>query len=825
MNKKKILSVILSAAMMTTSMFSIAGCSKTLSRKKATKNAVVKVDENSEWFNSQRTSISTDYESKYDLDWGYISGEPCITDDGILVYADGTRKSDIPEDVIYEMDEEEYNQYYLEHHFTQLEYYDFDGDLVWSVDTRDYINEVPENASLWLSSPVYVDGKYYIEGYLSKETKDGWTDDNVRYEVNLADGSINPNPILADGGAEMEEYIGDAWLESTYYISGCNIGCYYDYDTTIEKAYYIISVKDSSGKETQIDTREAFPDREVYDVSGIVPIDENSAFVFLSTSTSSEIYSIDLNSMKLTEYEMPEGLEDIYYYDMTQIDGKFYSRDSVGIYEIDFVNGTKTQLFSFSDCNINLYEVYSLSIGNISDDNLLLYGTVYKENGSEIIVYKLTKADKNPNAGKIILTVSNLDGYMNAALGMAIYNFNNENEKYFISYNEDYAIDYSDVDFSGSEEEYGTQILNKQTDLSKQLAIDLMNGEGPDILINASSMQQINTDEYLVDLSSYMKDVNSDDYFMNIIDATKINDKLYQLPLTFSIYSLSGPKGLSENGIGFTFDEYADIVDDECNGNDPLTISYGRLSLFASLLSQMSSPIIDSKGNVKLDNDEFRALCEYCKNMPEGSYYESNPETFGGSMYYYEEVDTGALSLAYLGSAWEMIDNCLKNTEGKGIAFYGFPSYEGHGPVAQIQNSVAISASCANCDGAWEFISELMNDEVLENYWEFTISRSVFDSELSDQIERYNKEVADFQKWYSEAEAMMYGLPYKTVNTDDIKPALEIIEAITAVDTIDIQMLQIITEEIQPYFADQKSLDDVLMIMEDKCQTVIDERD
>ena len=50
--------------------------------------------------------------------------------------------------------------------------------------------------------------------------------------------------------------------------------------------------------------------------------------------------------------------------------------------------------------------------------------------------------------------------------------------------------------------------------------------------------------------------------------------------------------------------------------------------------------------------------------MPEQNYYESNPDVYGGSMYYYEEMDTGSLSVAYLGSAWEMIDNCIRNSEG-----------------------------------------------------------------------------------------------------------------------------------------------------------------
>ena len=39
--------------------------------------------------------------------------------------------------------------------------------------------------------------------------------------------------------------------------------------------------------------------------------------------------------------------------------------------------------------------------------------------------------------------------------------------------------------------------------MSNQLAMDIINGEGPDIIMNAGMLGQLNNSSYLVDLSVY----------------------------------------------------------------------------------------------------------------------------------------------------------------------------------------------------------------------------------------------------------------------------------------------------------------------------------
>ncbi|MCQ2534054.1 MAG: hypothetical protein MJ172_05760 [Clostridia bacterium] len=820
MKKRTILSILLSMVMATTGLLSIAGCSKITGGTKATKKKVVEIEEDTLWFNSERVNVGKNYKKELGLDYVYQSGDPVILNEGIMCYFDGMYPYELSDEEMMAMTDEEYNELYMSHRFCQLDCYAFDGTTLWTTDLTNICNP-GEGYSVYIYGIKEIEDEYYVQ--VDVYDNETYTDEMTYFAIDTSTGEVSKTPISIDLEAEAPDINdGNCWLERQYIVEGNTVYCYYGYDNESESAYYKIAIKDNTGKVSVLDSREFLKGKNLWDVQGVANFNDTEALIFVSTDSDLNCLKIDFNTNKVEEYEFPEDLKGIEFYSLVNLDGKYYSRDKSGIYEIDFVDGSKNQVFSFSDCNINLYEIDMLNVSKISEDEVVMYGNIWGNisNDSEPIIYRFTKADTNPNAGKIVLEASNLGSYINETLGEAIYKFNNENEKYFISYNEDYVVNNSNIVYN-NEEDYEKEYLSAQNELSKQLAMDLMNGEGPDIILNAASMQQLNNADYLVDLSSYAKDINDDDYFMNIVEACKIDDKLYQMPLTFYIDALYGPSGLSESGVGFTFDEYKDIVSEYCNGKNLMTLYNGRLNVFSQLLSSMTTPIVDSKGSVNLNSEEFLAICEYCKELSDKSYYDENTDEFSGSM---AELDTGDFSTVYIGSAWSVVDSILSNANDKNKAFYGYPTYEGIGPTANIVSSAAIAASCANSDGAWEFIETLLSEDALSKSYELTISRNVLVDSIESQIESYNEEVDDNRKYYSEAEAHMYMIPYNYASIDDIGIVYDVIESINTANSIDTQMLQIIEEEIQPYFADQKTLDDVILIMEDKCQTVVDER-
>ena len=90
---------------------------------------------------------------------------------------------------------------------------------------------------------------------------------------------------------------------------------------------------------------------------------------------------------------------------------------------------------------------------------------------------------------------------------------------------------------------------------------DIIAGNGPDILIGTSDYRQLNNSDYLMDLSPYVKGLKSEDYFTNIIEGSKSNGVLYQLPVSIYINGIyTDAKYAGSSGTGFTFEEYESLV-------------------------------------------------------------------------------------------------------------------------------------------------------------------------------------------------------------------------------------------------------------------------
>ena len=66
--------------------------------------------------------------------------------------------------------------------------------------------------------------------------------------------------------------------------------------------------------------------------------------------------------------------------------------------------------------------------------------------------------------------------------------------------------------------------------LSDQLAVDLVSGEGPDIIMNGCAFSQLNNSDYLLDLAPYVEKLDTSGLYSNVIEAAKESDgKLYQI--------------------------------------------------------------------------------------------------------------------------------------------------------------------------------------------------------------------------------------------------------------------------------------------------------
>ena len=815
MAKKKIASKIAASSLILSMILAATGCNGSslpgLPGAKTTKKATV-VEEDSVWYDASSVIVDPGIDTSRELDNIYTSFIG-VLDGMLLLRTQGSYK--MPDDFDWETDD--YSLYSID----KVVAYDTE-----TGNTSDLIDLIGMSGSdgdtyYGVSDINIVEGK--LVGSMYEYDSKTWEESQSEFTIDPATGECS-DPVPVETQAD-----GDKYLENSVKVGDTLVNFYYVYDNMTYTSTYEIYAKGEDGKEKQLDLK---VEDEIYGFSFVFPIDDSTALSKAWTNGADIYVIVDLDKGTVEEADQKdyEWLDDVgYIYEgLEGEDGKIYTASSDGIYAIDFSAKEAGKVLDYSSVGISRAQIEYMDLVSYSEDKIVLAGSAYKYNaydtswgGEEYQVVTLTKADKNPNAGKTILELYTLGGYADNCVYDAITEYNNADKDYFILVTDDYDINkyYDNYSNLNSEDDYEEADLEVMSGLSDELAVDLINGEGPDIILNAAALGQLNNDNYLADLSGYIKELDSDEYFTNIIEASYTGDKLYQLPFTFYVNGIqTSSDNAGASGVGFTLDEYVDFVDDACNGTDP--IGSGQNIYFLKLFNESSADFIKD-GKVDFSGEEFAALAEYCKdNAPEKSlsYDEQSPD----EMYYDNDVTYAAMAVTTYGLGDYLY--YLNNIEGRGDAILGYPSVDGKGPSAAPGYSAAISASAVDVDACWDFIKTLLSDDMQTEMAESgynVLNKAAFDSVTDAAVEYYNEMYSD-DFFYG----VGVGAPSKPdkYSADDAEAYKEIVEGITVMNTSDASISKIISEEMPAYFSGQKDLDSVIEIMQDRVQKVLDER-
>ena len=443
----------------------------------------------------------------------------------------------------------------------------------------------------------------------------------------------------------------------------------------------------------------------------VFKIADNKVVAAVVTTTDPAFYEVDLQTGKATE--APAGnygwinVNNVYS-TMTGPDDVVYFTSGTGVYKIDVKNKQNIEVFNYSWCSTNRNYLTNAQMVECSDDRIVFCGEKYERvpmgmpSQSEPFVLTLDRAATNPHAGKTIIELYSSGGYVEDNISEAIVKYNNTSSTHYIEVRDRYSNVNSGIDYSKitSDDEMQTADLNFNAKMSNELAMDILNGEGPDILLNCSNYGQLNNTNYLADLSKYVGTLDSDKYFTNIVDAAKIDGKLYQFPVCYMVSGIfTDAKYAGKSGVGFTTAEYEKFLNDTLNGKD--VINYGQAQYFTRLFTAMSEKFI-SDGKVDFSGPEFAELAEFVKNnVPEkakswnelyssddgvSTAYAVGVTAFKGDSTVQTQAATYTSLYGYSGYFYQM--GSLQGATG----FFGIPSTDGRGPMLEPYVSVAVSA-------------------------------------------------------------------------------------------------------------------------------------
>ena len=614
-----------------------------------------------------------------------------------------------------------------------------------------------------------------------------------------------------------------------YAFADCKIGSYLiktlcrwneDYST----GYYCLQIVSPDGTMRSIDIKDA--DNADISITAILAKDEKTAIIPVEKDYKWTNYELDLNTLTLSSDNSEEYSwlnQQPISNPVTGTDGKTYFKNGDRISRINFKDKTIEDFFNFSWCDVGYISFSSLEIADINENSFVLMGEDWSHNDftdpykSNFSIIEFTKAQSNPHAGKKVLELYGVDYSMNCAVSDAIVKFNETSTDYHIEITDRYDYEYRNMDIR-SADEYSAYLQDMNSSISSQLATDLMNGEGPDILINASKYGQLNNPEYLTNLTPYMSVLEPSEYFTNIIEAAKVDGKLYNLPVSFYIEGiLTDGINSGNSGLGFTIPEYEDFLNNKLNGKD--VISNGQNYYFLKLFNNMSDKFI-SDGKADFTGPEFAELANFVKdNVVIDSAQWMDINTDFEDPYVTRNRD--AESYTCYGCYSHMIE-VAEMTGSSSIL--GIPSADGRGPSAGAALSVAVSAKACDIDACAEFAKSLLSDEVqsaLASDDSLVINRKIFRQLGTTAVEYINGD--GYWAWFGwEGED-----PNPTrlfFSEKDIDNLEFFILATKHMSYSDTDINTILIEEMPAYFSGQKDLDSVIKIAQDRVQKVLDER-
>lgn len=491
--------------------------------------------------------------------------------------------------------------------------------------------------------------------------------------------------------------------------------------------------------------------------------------------------------------------------------------DEDGLFKLDFEGKKTERVLNYDRCDANLYLLRRLKLFRCENGRYVFGGSVYTENYTDftscLSVIILQESDNDPTVGKTELTAASFD-VLDYNTAEAVRIFNQNSSKYHLSFDPQYYLaNLTDYKQHDSEENID---LKSGMRLVDKLKVDILAGEGPDIILNSISETGSLESVIFADLSG---DIKADGCFGNIFDACKSEGKLYTVPLSFQLSGICTDSVYVKDGqTGFTFEEYEKFVKTVCNGTDPFEME--NTEYFTYILSIMYDTFVKAGKEPDFNMPEFQALAEYVRENVTYTPPEEPDFTI-------KTLDDKTHAVCKNFSSVIAYASAFDHTTHKTVVL-GAPSAAGTGPAFSIINSAAVSASSKNKEGAVEFIKLLLSEDIQLGYaktgFSMPVNISTYEESSKTLIGMYNGEREKLiEKGFANQDLLNFGMLYP-ISADEVKNFEDVIKTGGAVYRYDPAVLVIMREEMPAYFKGQKSLDQVIVIINSRVKTYLSER-
>lgn len=487
--------------------------------------------------------------------------------------------------------------------------------------------------------------------------------------------------------------------------------------------------------------------------------------------------------------------------------------DNGSLYEYSMEAKEYRKLLKWLDADISADNIKQ--VASLADGRICVYSSDWDTGTNSLILLERVLAEEA--AEEEILTLGCMN--VSANLQAAVVEFNKTSDKYKIeikSYGE--SVDTS------SDEAY---------EAAKTLFYsDIITGNAPDMFVAKDINLKLFAGKGLIaDLSPYLDGstvVGRKDLYETVLNAYTVDGTLCAIPTSFAIQTLAGRTSEVGAEPGWTLAQM--IAFAEAHPETPILPYATKQNVLGScMMFDFTSWVDWETGECSFDTPEFKALMEFANRYPENAD-ESLPMGEIQIMEHMALLHPFGLNDP---QSWQLETMLF----GEPVTAIGYPSAESNGVLAFGNDAVCISETCRNKEAAWSFIESLLTEEAQssDKLWSIPIRVSAFENDLAEAMEpvyMYNakgellldadgnplQRPRNTYTWGDELEIKLYAITQE--EADGIR---FVISQIDGLYEYDVNLMNIVLEEIAPYFAGQKSADEVAGIIQSRVQIYINE--
>ena len=490
--------------------------------------------------------------------------------------------------------------------------------------------------------------------------------------------------------------------------------------------------------------------------------------------------------------------------------------DSRGVYEINMKNGIKTSILSFLGTSYMLPTAVAIEDFRVLPEGgveLLRHDSSF-DGVSEVLQAGIVTTDK------AVVTLRCYDFSSHASSGGSTEGWLKTQIKLFNRQNTSYMV-VVDESLEGMERE----------DFARQTSIEMAAGKGPDILFGdvlGDYVYGAIQKGALVDLTPYMEStgVREEDYFPAAFDCWKENGGIYGICMEVSL-------------VGYRIDQ------EVLGGHDNPDVE----TLVDALLAWPEDAVF-------MQEYDSQWVLEYLLQGSENIWgmvdWDTGNCDFSGKLFakiletakrYGDDERKNYPALAERRVTNVMSFDTAADREAEGKTAIGIP-FEDGGHAVLINSfqgfrneMLAVNANSAHVEGAWEFISFLLGEEVQMSFEgddkyatnvRIPVNRKAFETCLEKRVTKFIERKEETYAWYRYNESIgeligMYERSYEDLTEEKLAEFREFLEDARSIPVRTVPILDVIYEEAEYYFNGTKSIEEVSAIIRNRVQLYMDE--